>query len=111
MYRPVGINVLTKGLAPDRFGADEPMRIDLFCEPSRVAVAGMLFLASLNWMACATVAATAPAADPDNVKMDPVVVQGRPEPVTGLDGYDAQQLLEVGNQKYANKAYDEAVEV
>ncbi|MEM7678013.1 MAG: tetratricopeptide repeat protein [Myxococcota bacterium] len=54
--------------------------------------------------------ADAPAST-DNVKMEPVVVRAAPEPVTGLDGYDAQQLLEVGNQKYANKAYKEAVEV
>ena len=43
--------------------------------------------------------------------MEPVVVRGQPDPLTGLDGYDAQQLLEVGNQHYANKDYDRAVKV
>ncbi len=56
--------------------------------------------------------ASAPASAPaDSVKMDAVLIQAESDPLTGLDGYDAQQLLEVGNQRYADEQYAEAVKV
>ena len=76
-----------------------------------------------TWVAAALITsacASAPVAPPERatahvddnrVKMDPVVVRANTDPLTGLDGYDAQQLLEAGNQKYANKAYDQAIKV
>ena len=52
-----------------------------------------------------------PATAPSKVKMDPMLIQSGSDDLTGLDGYDAQQLLEVGNQRYADAKYDEAVKV
>ena len=69
---------------------------------------------------CATTAAESPVASSaasqpqparDDVHMDPMLIKSKADPLTGLDGYDAQQLLEVGNQQYANKAYDKAIKV
>lgn len=58
---------------------------------------------------CATSRATLPEASAPRVHMDPVVVHGSTDPLTGLDGYDASQLLERGNQLYASGEHAKAV--
>lgn len=47
----------------------------------------------------------------DFVKMDPIVVKGATDDLTGLDGYDASQLLEKGNQLYSAGEFQKASEV
>jgi TolA-binding protein len=58
--------------------------------------------------ACTTTNANQKA---DYVKMDPIVVKGETDPLTGLDGYDASQLLEKGNQLYASSDFPRAAAV
>lgn len=48
---------------------------------------------------------------PDQVRMAPMVVRSALDPLTGLEGYDAGVLLEFGNQRYAEEAYDRALAV
>ncbi len=61
--------------------------------------------------ACATTkTAPKPEASP-HVKMAPILVHSEKDPLTGLDGYDAEQLLELGNQLHAKAEYDKAVKV
>jgi tetratricopeptide (TPR) repeat protein len=43
--------------------------------------------------------------------MEPIVVRSETDPLTGLDGYDASQLLERGNQLYAAGDHLRAAEV
>ncbi|MEM1023387.1 MAG: tetratricopeptide repeat protein [Myxococcota bacterium] len=45
------------------------------------------------------------------LQMDEVVIRAEPDPLTGLDAYDARELLELGNGQYAEQAYDRAVKV
>lgn len=45
------------------------------------------------------------------VQMDPVVVQAEPDPVTGLDSFDAASLFELGNQEYAAQNYSRSREI
>lgn len=66
-----------------------------------------LFLGSA---ACATTGAQAPTG-PKNVHMEPVLVRAHPDPLTGLSGYDAKQLLDLGNQEFEKEAYDRALTV
>lgn len=62
----------------------------------------------LGSTACATTAAQKPAG-PERVQMEPVVVHADKDPLTGLDGYDAKQLLDVGNEQFDKTAYDRAI--
>lgn len=71
-------------------------------------------LRHLTVLACASVVAcsTQTAANKtDYVHMDPIVVKSATDPLTGLDGYDASQLLEKGNQLYAANDFQRASEV
>lgn len=43
--------------------------------------------------------------------MDPLVVRDKTDPLTGMDGYDAGQLLELGNRFYESHDYDRAAKV
>lgn len=60
--------------------------------------------------ACATTQSTT-VAQPEKVAMEPILVKAEQDPLTGLDGYDAEALLEVGNRLYANGDHDKAIEV
>lgn len=60
--------------------------------------------------ACATTK-TATAPQPEKVAMEPILVKADKDPLTGLDGYDAEALLEVGNRLYANGDHDKAIEI
>lgn len=71
--------------------------------------APLIFL--LLGSACATTSATQKPSGPDRVKMEPVIVKADADPLTGLDGYDAQALLELGNRLYAKNDHDKAVKV
>lgn len=56
---------------------------------------------------CATTGAS--RSGPDRVHMEPVVVHAAADPLTGLDGYDAKQLLDLGNDEFEKTAYDRAL--
>lgn len=43
--------------------------------------------------------------------MDALVVRAEPDPLTGLEGYDALDLLELANERFREEAYDRAVRV
>ncbi len=58
--------------------------------------------------ACATTAVTKDPG-PLRVQMAPVVVKAQVDPLTGLDGYDAQQLLDFGSTEFDKAAFDRAV--
>lgn len=64
---------------------------------------------------CATVTQPSPGVEvpegPRHIKMEPVLVRTEADPLTGLDGYDAQQLLEVGNQQYAKKNFGQSIKI
>jgi tetratricopeptide (TPR) repeat protein len=45
------------------------------------------------------------------VKMEPILIRSQPDPLTGLDGYDAMGLLDLGNQLYERNEPDKAVQV
>lgn len=73
---------------------------------------GWSLLAGALATGCATTQGqVAGRAEPEYVKMEPLVVRSAPDPLTGLDGYDAAQLLELGNQLYARSDFDRAVKV
>jgi tetratricopeptide (TPR) repeat protein len=59
--------------------------------------------------ACATTGQT-PEERP-LVKMEPILIRSQPDPLTGLDGYDAVQLLDLGNQLYERNEADKAIQV
>jgi tetratricopeptide (TPR) repeat protein len=63
--------------------------------------------------ACATTSGSTASGthEKTEIQMDPILVRNETDPLTGLDGYDASQLLELGNRLYANKDYDRAVKV
>ena len=46
-----------------------------------------------------------------HVQMDPLVVRAETDPLTGLDGYDAEALLEVGNRELGQGSHDRALKV
>lgn len=48
---------------------------------------------------------------PPSVVMDPVVVRAEPDPLTGLDAYDAEQLLELGNEEYGAGNFDRSAKI
>ncbi len=48
---------------------------------------------------------------PRHVQMEPIVVRESPDPLTGLDGYDAQQLLDVGDEQFAKDDFPRALKV
>jgi tetratricopeptide (TPR) repeat protein len=63
--------------------------------------------------ACATTSGSGAgvgAAD-RRVEMDKVVVRAGEDPLTGLDGYDAVQLLRLGNEQYEAGEFDIAVKI
>ncbi|MCK6545669.1 tetratricopeptide repeat protein [Myxococcota bacterium] len=74
-----------------------------------------LFVAALalSGAACATTGSTGSGAatGPEYVKMEPIVVRSETDPLTGLDGYDAAQLVELGNQLYSKSDFERAVKV
>lgn len=74
---------------------------------------GLGFLIALVGAGCATTSAqrTDATNGPNKVHMEPVVVHAAQDPLTGLDGYDAKQLLEVGNQQFDQEAFDRALAV
>src|SRR5688572_29891664 len=43
--------------------------------------------------------------------MEPILIRSQTDPLTGLDGYDALQLLDLGNQLYERNEPDKAVAV
>ncbi len=49
------------------------------------------------------------AEDKPLVKMEPLLIRSQTDPLTGLDGYDAAQLLELGNRLYSTGEADKAV--
>ena len=59
---------------------------------------------------CASTRSAQPGAKP-HVKMEPVLIHAEKDPLTGLDGYDADQLLELGNQMHASEDYGNAIKV
>lgn len=61
--------------------------------------------------ACATGRTGPASSDRPHVEMDKVVVRAGEDPLTGLDGYDALQLFELGNQKYEAGDFDVAAKV
>ena len=67
----------------------------------------------LVWAIGAGCATTQRATDPDDrtVRMDPILIHSQTDPLTGLDGYDAQALLELGNKLYEQGDADKAVKV
>lgn len=70
--------------------------------------AGLLLL--FGSAACATTAASR-GSGPEKVRMEPVVVHAATDPLTGLEGYDARQLLELGNEEFDKTAYDRALKL
>lgn len=68
---------------------------------------------AVGGLACATSPAPRRVAVPDNQKlqMETVVVRANPDPLTGLEGYDAKTLLELGAEQYRAGTYDQAVKV
>jgi TolA-binding protein len=72
---------------------------------------GGAVLTAWGLAACATTGAGSGAKGPEQVHMDPIVVHTQPDPLTGLEGYDAEQLMEVGRQQMAAEAWDRAVAV
>jgi tetratricopeptide (TPR) repeat protein len=72
-----------------------------------------LSLGALGLVGCATGghARVAEPAVPEErrVQMEPIMVRAAPDPLTGLDGYDAAQLLELGNQELAAGDADRAL--
>jgi tetratricopeptide (TPR) repeat protein len=70
-------------------------------------------LVRFNWAAlllltaCATTG-QAPEQKP-LVKMEPILIRSETDPLTGLDGYDAAQLLDLGNQLYEKNEADKAI--
>jgi len=61
---------------------------------------------------CATTGRQAPLGSAERpLQMDEVVIRSEPDPLTGLDAYDALELLELGNAQFAEEAYDRAVAV
>lgn len=69
-----------------------------------------------GWVLLLAACATTPKApqgstEPEQVKMEPIMVRAAPDPLTGLDGYDAEALLEVGNEQFRQAAYDRAIKV
>lgn len=69
-----------------------------------------------GWLLLLSACATAPrppaeSSGPEQVKMEPILVRAAPDPLTGLDGYDAEALLEVGNEQFRQEAYDRAIKV
>lgn len=60
--------------------------------------------------ACATTAVNKDAG-PARVQMAPVVVKAKVDPLTGLDGYDAQQLLDLASDEFDKAAFDRALKV
>ncbi|MCA9549775.1 MAG: tetratricopeptide repeat protein [Myxococcales bacterium] len=60
---------------------------------------------------CATTQATQGDQGPERVQMDPIVVHTEKDPLTGLEGYDAEQLMELGRQQMAAEAWDRAISV
>jgi tetratricopeptide (TPR) repeat protein len=69
-------------------------------------------LALLAAAGCATAGRQAPLGSADRpLQMEEVVIRSEPDPLTGLDAYDARELLELGNAQFAEEAYDRAVKV
>lgn len=61
--------------------------------------------------ACATVSVAPGAAEPETVKMEPVKIRAEPDPLTGLDAFDAGDLLERGNALFDAKDFDKALRI
>jgi tetratricopeptide (TPR) repeat protein len=61
--------------------------------------------------ACASTGAVSGQAQKQELRMDPIVVRGQTDPLTGLDGYDAEQLLDLGNRLYSSNDYDKSIKV
>lgn len=49
--------------------------------------------------------------DEERVRMDPILIHSQKDPLTGLDGYDARALLELGNKLYDQGDADKAIKV
>src|SRR5688500_18230731 len=79
-------------------------------------VAGDNRLVRSTWAAlllvtgCATAGQQASDVKP-LLKMEPILIRSQTDPLTGLDGYDALQLLDLGNQLYERSEPDQAVAV
>jgi len=74
-------------------------------------VAGLVLAAGTG---CAHGGARSSAAAGDDarkVEMDKVVVRAGDDPLTGLDGYDALQLFELGNEKYEAGDFEVATRI
>lgn len=69
-----------------------------------------LLLAALA-AGCATTASSTASRPVEEVHMDPLVVNQTTDPLTGLDGYDAAQLLDLGNRLYQEGDHDRAAKV
>ncbi|MCB9653777.1 MAG: tetratricopeptide repeat protein [Deltaproteobacteria bacterium] len=70
------------------------------------------FLAFLNGCATTGAGATSRTADgPERVDMDPVVVSSQKDALTGLDAYDANQLLTLSQEAYSSGDYDRTLKL
>jgi tetratricopeptide (TPR) repeat protein len=72
---------------------------------------GVRSLALVLLVGCATTGRHGEGGDKPLVKMEPILIRSQPDPLTGLDGYDAVQLLDLGNQLYEKNEADKAVQV
>jgi len=87
-----------------------PLRLSYLKMQGAMRTVGLGCLLCLGAAACATTQ-SAPKAGPDRVQMEPVLVRAHADPLTGLSGYDAKQLLDVGNDEFDKEAYDRALTV
>ncbi len=71
------------------------------------ALRGPIALAAV--VGCAT--APPPAAEGPRVSMEPFVVRSAPDPLTGLEGYDAADLFEFGRSSFEAEAYAQAAQL
>ncbi|MFO0722521.1 MAG: tetratricopeptide repeat protein [Myxococcota bacterium] len=70
------------------------------------------FALALSFAACATTGVPPPTVEaPKIIQMEEVRIQPAPDPLTGLDTYDASDLLSKGNQLLDANEQDKAVEV
>jgi tetratricopeptide (TPR) repeat protein len=79
-------------------------------EAKRRARGQKYWLALVALAGCATTGQQQ-SEDKPVVKMDPLLIRSETDPLTGLDGYDAPQLLDLGNQLYEKNQADQAIQV
>lgn len=80
---------------------------------SRSLASSLLLMAAAVLSGCASTsgAGTEASDEAPRVQMDKVVVRAGDDPLTGLDGYDAEQLFELGNERYEAGEFEVAVKI